>query len=85
MIPRVIEWLGYDPFPEPDSFGARLHKHRTAAGLSQVEFGELLGIRGETIGEFERGRAPNPDHRQKIDRFMNRTDIVSKPVWSLKL
>jgi transcriptional regulator with XRE-family HTH domain len=51
-------FLGYDPFPEPGSFGARLRKYQMAVGLSQAELGEALGIRAGTIGEFERGRIP---------------------------
>ena len=73
FIPRVLAWLGYDPFPEPESFGGRLRKCRMTAGLSQEALGKLLGIRAGTIGEFERGRIPNPDHRDRIDRF-NRGD-----------
>ena len=71
FIPRVIAWLGYDPFSEPESFGARLRKRRRAAGLSQIALGKLLGIRAGTIGEFERGRIPNPDYRDRIERFIN--------------
>ncbi len=71
FIPRVIEWLGYDPFPEPESLGVSLRNHRMAAGLSQETLGKLLGIRASTIGEFERGRIPNRKHRDHIDWFIN--------------
>ena len=59
MIPRVIEWLGYDPLPETTSFGTRLRQQRIAAGLSQVELGKLLGIRANSIGEIKRGHPPS--------------------------
>ncbi len=71
FIPKVIAWLGYDPFPEPESFGASLRNHRMAAGLSQEALSKLLGIRASTIGEFERGRVPNRKHRYHIDWFIN--------------
>ena len=73
FIPKVVEWPGYGPFPEPGSFGARLRQRRRAAGLSQTVLGKLPGIRAGTIGDFGRGRVPDARHRARVGRFMGET------------
>jgi DNA-binding XRE family transcriptional regulator len=47
--PAVIEWLGYDPLPEPQSEGARLRQERLRLGLTSQQMADMLGIDQGTL------------------------------------
>jgi len=36
-MPAIIGFLGYNPLPEADGWGARLVRHRTTLGMTQKE------------------------------------------------
>jgi len=56
---RLIEFLGYDPRPEPTELSGRLLAFRTRLGMSQECMAERLGVEPGTLGRWERGaRAP---------------------------
>jgi transcriptional regulator with XRE-family HTH domain len=56
-IPKIIEFLGYDPFEkETESLGARVRGYRRAHGLSQKKLAERLGIDNKTLAGWERGK-----------------------------
>jgi transcriptional regulator with XRE-family HTH domain len=54
FIAPIIEFLGYDPFPEPESFPERLKTCRMRMGLSQKKLAEKFGIDPGTIMNWER-------------------------------
>jgi|WetSurMetagenome_2_1015567.scaffolds.fasta_scaffold687262_1 transcriptional regulator with XRE-family HTH domain len=56
FIARIIEFLGYDPIPEPESFPEKLKTYRLKIGFSQRKLAAKLGIDPGTIGNWERGR-----------------------------
>ncbi len=56
FIARIIEFLGYDPFPEPESFPEKLKTYRMKLGLSQKKLAIKLGIDPATLGGWEKGR-----------------------------
>ena len=54
-LPRLIEYLGYDPFPPPQSLGERLWAKRWASELSRKRLVALIGIDDGTIQRYEHG------------------------------
>ena len=49
------------------SFGSRLKERREALGLKQKQLGELLGVSGNAIGNYENGiSSPNADVLYKV-------------------
>jgi transcriptional regulator with XRE-family HTH domain len=53
--PGIISFLGYDPSPEPLSFGERIRATRRREGLSQHGLAERLGLDPSTVTAWERG------------------------------
>ena len=56
LLPKVIEFLGYDPRPKPGTIGESIKLWRTARGLSQEEMARRLGLDPSTLGRWESGR-----------------------------
>jgi len=54
-IPRVVQFLGYDPFPTPETHADKLRKIRRRLGLNQRAMAERLGVDPTTLGRWERG------------------------------
>jgi transcriptional regulator with XRE-family HTH domain len=68
-LPKIIKFLGYDPFPEPCTLGGRLLAVRRRLGLSQEEMAKALRLDEGTVRLIEVGhRRPSPDTLLKIDR-----------------
>jgi transcriptional regulator with XRE-family HTH domain len=55
VLPQVIKFLGYDPFPPPESLAEKLVKRRKAFGVTQKEMAKRLGIDPTTLARLERG------------------------------
>ena len=71
FIAKIMEFLEYDPFDEPDSLSERLRTHRMRLGLSQRKLAAKLGIDPATLANWERGsRKPTKDSRKLIDGFL---------------
>jgi transcriptional regulator with XRE-family HTH domain len=57
-VPRIVQFLGYDPFGSPpSSFPAGLKAARTAAGLTRRQLAGRLSIHPATVAKWERGEA----------------------------
>lgn len=54
--PRIIDFLGYDPLPEPKSFSQEVWKLRWRRGLTQQELAARLHTDESTIRDWERGQ-----------------------------
>ncbi len=54
-VPWILEFLGYDPLPEPRTFEERLRIWRLRNGLSAHAASELLGVGTATWAAWERG------------------------------
>ena len=49
------------------SFGSRLRERREAVGLTQKDLGNLLGVSGNAVGNYEKGvSSPNADALYKV-------------------
>lgn len=49
FLPRIVEFLGYVPFPLNGSLPERLKVYRQALGLSQRRLAETLGVDPGTL------------------------------------
>jgi len=55
FIPRVIEFLGYEPpSPPASTLGERIKQYRYERGISQKELASQIGVDPATIGRMER-------------------------------
>lgn len=67
-LPKVIQFLGYDPRPKPSTVADRLKQHRTALGLSQEAMSKRLGVDPTTLRRWESGgREPQGEYLAKIE------------------
>jgi transcriptional regulator with XRE-family HTH domain len=55
-IAAILEFLDYDPFPEPTSIPGRLRAKRRAMGWSIRQAAAKLGVDPGTWGDWERGK-----------------------------
>ncbi len=55
-LPAIIDFLGYNPEPEPSSFGARVAWHRRRRGLARKRLAPILGVDPASITKVEAGR-----------------------------
>ena len=56
QIPKIIEFLGYDPLPaKSESPGDRIWEYRRVHGLSQRKLAEQLRVDQTTLAGWERG------------------------------
>lgn len=56
QLRAVIEFLGYDPRPEPSASGEKIKFWRTARGVSQEEMAVRLGVDPSTLARWESGK-----------------------------
>jgi transcriptional regulator with XRE-family HTH domain len=54
-IPAILEFIGYDPFPEIQNLGERLRAERRRRGLTQHQLANLLGTRQAVVSLLEIG------------------------------
>ena len=70
-LPAILQFLGYDPFPEPKSLPERLVAKRRTMGWSIKEAAWQLGVEEGTWGAWERGETIlYRKHRALVARFL---------------
>jgi len=76
FIPRIIEFLGYDPEPpNPQTIAEQLKARRRELGWSQKEGARHLGVDPSTWASWEAGGAILMSrHRKLVDDFVDRYD-----------
>jgi len=62
FLPAILRFLGYDPRPEPTTFGDRLKHAREGRGFSQAALAEALVVDEGTLRGWELG-AHRPGRR----------------------
>ena len=72
-IPRIVEFLGYNPEPTPDKQAARLIHIRRQLGLTQEALAEALAIDPVTLYRWENGLSTPPETKLRQLR-----DLLSK-------
>ena len=71
MWPRVIRFLGYYPFPKPQTLSDRLIAFRRLRGLSIKELARQIGIDEGTLAKWENGeRGPAGNRMDIVDEFL---------------
>src|SRR5690606_3591110 len=79
-VPKILEFLGYDPFPESTTFAEALRHFRMKNGLTQESLARLLGVRSEAVSTWESGRCqPSAVNLSRIERLLEQSthDITS--------
>ena len=71
MYPRIIKFIGYDPFPEPVTTGEALLAHRRRQGLSRKRLAAIIGIDEGTVLRLERGKpCPSGECGNRVEAFL---------------
>jgi DNA-binding XRE family transcriptional regulator len=53
--PKILAFIGYYPFPEPNSLAARIVQYRHEKGITQKKLGMEIGVDGSTVSDWENG------------------------------
>jgi len=70
-MPRVIEFLGYIPFPCPEDVLGRVAYLKKIKGLTLPELGKLMGRDPEQLSDWLSFRKkPRPQNLEDINRFL---------------
>lgn len=66
-VPGGTDPMDFNEETSADRMGRRIRDVRTARGLSQTEFGELIGLNANRVQQYENGaRKPKPDLLKKM-------------------
>jgi DNA-binding transcriptional regulator YiaG len=69
--PGIIEFLGYDPNPEPSDLAQRIQWARRRRGLSLRGLAVQLGVDPDTLRRWERGiRIPRGRWLELVEKFL---------------
>lgn len=66
MFPKVIAWLGYDPFPKPKTEGEELRQARLRRGLTARQAAEAAGVDQGTWLRIENDRGGSCQTRKRL-------------------
>ena len=69
-IPAIIEFLGYDPFPEAAGLSDRLAAVRRANGWTIKQAAEQLGVDEGTWAWWEKAGVPWKRHQVTVELFL---------------
>ncbi len=79
FLPRIIDFLGYYPFPAPETLGERLLAYRKHLGLSRKEAAERLSLGEGTVRNWETGTAkPREKGFARVEGFLSEIAYVSE-------
>jgi DNA-binding transcriptional regulator YiaG len=74
FVPRIIAFLGYDPYLAPSSLPERILAARRRQETSRREFARRLGLDEETLALWERGtRQPRGEYLISVGQFLRGT------------
>lgn len=77
--PRIIDFLGFEPWPEPTTPAQKLQAARRRQGLSIIEAARVLAVDPSTLWWWEHGRKPHRrEHKERIALFVG-DDAVATP------
>src|SRR5262249_12996045 len=69
-FPRILKFLGYDPFPAAVTLADKPPDARRSLGLTQTAFAEQLEVDPATLRKWEQDKAqPNRRSLKKIKKF----------------
>ncbi len=71
LVPGIIRFLGYAPFPTGETLPEQLRLYRRTQGLSQKELAGRLGVDESTVARWEKGRVqPNKASSQAVGSLL---------------
>jgi transcriptional regulator with XRE-family HTH domain len=71
LRPRIIEFLGYDPYPPAETVGQKMRAKRHLLGLSIKEMAHRMGVDEASWGNWEReGVILYREHRVLVAKFI---------------
>ena len=73
FFPRVIAWLGYDPFPIPKTQGEELRQARLRRGLTTRQAAKGAGVDQGTWLRLEKEKLLLPAIRKRVRSFVRST------------
>jgi len=72
FMPRIIDFLGYNPIPCPDAIMGRLGWYRDVNGLSLEHLGAEMGRDPEQLADWLSGRhKPCRRNQKEIEEFLS--------------
>ncbi len=85
-MPKVIEFLGYNPIPCPDNIVERLAWHKQINGLTLEDLGAEMRRDPEQLGDWLNGRhAPCRKNREEIWLFLAGTALGASGVHHIEM
>ena len=70
--PRIVRFLGYDPFPVARTLGEQIRRRRAELGLSLNWLAARLGVDEGTLARWEKGIwRPMGPRRELVERFLS--------------
>jgi transcriptional regulator with XRE-family HTH domain len=76
--PGIIQFLGYDPRPDPHTIGAALVRHRQGRGISQADLAGALAVDPGTLARWERQeRSPMGEYLKRVELLLRDDGIGS--------
>jgi len=71
MIPRIMDFLGYDPFPDPVTLGELTVAKRRSLGIARKRLAWALGVDENALQACEADqKLPTDEHRDAIEWFL---------------
>jgi transcriptional regulator with XRE-family HTH domain len=71
VMPKIIEFLGYEPSTDGLALAVRLRMKRRALGMNQSEFAEHIGAATKSLHYWETGtRIPRGLHLKRIQKLL---------------
>jgi transcriptional regulator with XRE-family HTH domain len=71
IIPAVLAFLGYNPFPKPVTMSERMLAARRLKGWPVREAGKAVGVNGSTWVDWEqRGHIPWSRYQHKVEAIL---------------
>ncbi len=76
FIPKIIEFLGYNPFTAPTDLLGRLRHFKIVNGLSYIRLGDLMNRDPEQLTDWLTGRKrPCKKNVRKIESFLAKKGV----------
>lgn len=71
MLPKIIAFLGYDPFPQPATLGERIIAKRRALGIARKSLARELQVDEGSLRKWEHDAATLTDRsRTVVEKFL---------------
>ncbi len=78
-IPKIIAFLGYNPFPPASSLPEKIKNCRKVLGLTQERLAEMIGIDESTLAKCEAGKSqPTEKTLKLIEAFWGSSGLENK-------